>query len=258
MGKIWKSVFLLLVCLLLGAACRKVWEIRVHTQDLTRQAEELETAMASLGREEAELQRNLAKWYNYHLEQGTEGMGAAYESVRNFGQGQMAVRGVPEWSRKVPVYHGDKGVVGHDSSTALPLGGRGKHTVLLVSETFPWEEGVSLYIDCLGQRLTYRVESVQVMAGHWSTEWPGAGEQDLLTLVYDRARTRTLIRCIRSGELVIRERESLYVPAILLPAAAAPGLLLTWLGWRKWFANHGQKRRSCGFYCKNRRKAKVL
>ena len=258
MGKIWKCLCMLLAGLMLRYTNLKVHKMKDHVRELNRQGEELEAVMASLGSGEAELHRNLAKWYNYNLELGTPGLEWTYENILNFGQGQMAVLGVPEWELKLSVYHGGRGAVSHVPSTPLPLGGQGKHTILHLAEIFPWTEGLSLYIDCPGLRLLYRVESIQVMGAGWSPERPTEGGQDLLTLVYDRGNTRTLIRCVRCSELVLRQREVKRIfpysvrVTVLLTAASVCRL------WIKCAGASVRKPKNYGFFHKNRGKTKLL
>ena len=209
MGRIWKKLCLILaILMIMGMVDRQIRKEQTRIQKLNWQAEELESTMDSLGPEGAAMQRNLAKWYNYNLELGTEGLESAYGTILNFGKGQMAVLGVPEWELKLTIYHGTGGLVNHDPATPLPLGGRGNHTILQLSEDLPWTEGMSLYIECLGQRIIYRVESIQTLECGRNQERSADGEQDLLTLVYDREDTRTLVQCVRSGELVLREEKN--------------------------------------------------
>ena len=230
MGKIWKTLCLiLLVVLAVGFRQQRKQETQTMTREWIRQAEEVEAAVAALGMDALERQKNLAKWYNYNLELGTAGLGEAYRDILNFGGGHMAVLTVPQWELRMPIGHGGGGAVSHDPATALPIGGRGNHTVLYLTEAFPWSEEMCLYIDCLGQRLTYRVISVQEENGEFTPEDPE--KADLLTLVFQREGACVLVRCERSTELVIRQEESgAYFPRTA-PAAALPVLMLVWI-WR--------------------------
>lgn len=212
----------------------------------------LEARMAAMGEGEREVQRNLAKWYNYNLEQGTPGLSWTYGGILNFGNGMMALLEVPELDLRLPIFHGPEGAVGHDPESSLPIGGRGNHTVLTLSERYRWAEGQLLYIDCLETRLAYRVESVQVMPGGWSTARPTEAGQDLLTLVYDRGSTRTLIRCLRCSELNVRETERAMPLRSAALAWLAPFLLIFPALWReRRYAAGVQNTRICGF---NRKK----
>ena len=52
------------------------------------------------------------------------------------------------------------------------------------------------------------VTRIQTLECGRNQERSADGEQDLLTLVYDREDTRTLVQCARSGELVLREEKN--------------------------------------------------
>lgn len=259
MGRKWKKRCLIVTLLLgLGISFLQIRREQMRMGELIRQAEKLEMEMASLGREEAELHRNLAKWYNYNLELGTPGLESSYETILNFGQGRMVVLAVPDWDLKLSIYHGSGGTVYHDPSTPLPIGGRGNHTILWITQPFPWTEGMNLYINCLGKQLLYRVESVQVMRAGWSVERPKEGGQDLLSLVYDGRNTRCLVRCVRCDELVLREGKTGELDWSAIPAILVPGLLffVLWLGRR--YISSAQRTRKRGFFHKTRGKTKLL
>lgn len=259
MGRILKTLCLVLaVVLVLGLAQQRKLRGNSSARELIRQAEELEASVAALGPEEMTHQRNLARWYNYNLELGTDGLEEAYETILNFGGGRMAVLGVPEWELRMPIYHSGGGGINHDPATSMPIGGRGTHAVLHLNQSFPWTEGISLYIDCLGQRLTYRVVSVQVEDGKTEPERPGEKGEDLLTLVFDQEETRTQIRCERSGELVIRQEESGAHFPWAAPAAAFPVLLLVWIWRGKGPAKAVRNGRIYGFCRKNIGKTKLF
>lgn len=198
---------MLLVCILVlgsGLWLARKWQNQRHAW--TTQAERILQYTEKLGPEGREKYRNLAKWYNYNLDQGTPGLWSYYPGILDLGGGAMAVLEVPEWDLLLPVLHGTGAVVGHDPSTPLPIGGRGTHTVLTISHWLPWKEGQRLYIECLEQKLCYRVESVRVLPALWPTERPTEAGQEILTLVFDRKNTRTMIRCLRCGELELREQ----------------------------------------------------
>ena len=254
MRKICKTLcFILVMLLALGVTRSKKSNREGLFQELNRQAEAVDAAVAALEPEQITHQRNLARWYNYNLELGTQGLEGAYGSILNFGGGRMAVLGVPEWELRMVIHHGSGGAVNHDPATALPLGGRGDHTVLYLTEYLPWTEGLNLYIDCLGQRLTYRVESLCRTDG---TEPLEEGE-NRITLVFDQGGSRTLIRCVRCGELVLRQGEKGTRLPWAAPAAALPGLILFWIWRGKGSAKWELKRKNGGLCRKNREKTKL-
>lgn len=254
MGKIRKILCLTLaVLLVLPWHRQKQLPGEMSVQELNRQAEKVESAVANLSTEDINHQRNLAKWYNYNLELGTAGLEGAYETILNFGQGRMAVLGIPEWQLRMPIHHGGGGVANHDPATYLPLGGRGQHTIVYLTEYFPWTGGMSLYIDCLGQRLTYRVERVQIT----DEIEPQEEGENLLTLVYDRGESRTLIRCTRCAELVLRQEEMTEDGSPVALGLLVPLLALGWICRRKRSAKYLHKGRFFGFCRKNRGKTKL-
>lgn len=259
MGKIIKTLCLALAVLVaLGLTQLKKQNRESTRRELNRQAEAVELAVDALESEEITHQKNLVKWYNYNLKLGTTGLESAYETILNFGGGRMAVLGVPEWELRMAIYHGSGGTVNHDPATALPLGGREHHTILYLTEDLPWAEGMSLYIDCLGQRLTYRVESVETVDGLRRADFTGRAGENLLTLVFDRGETHTLIRCTRCGELVLRQGETGARFPWAAPAAALPALILVWIWRGKRPVKHERKGKNWGLYRKNRGKAKLF
>lgn len=183
-----------------------------------------ETRMNGLGDAQLERQRNLAKWYNYSLKLGDPALPWAYSGILDFGDGAMAVLEVQALDLRLPVFHGTEGTVGHDPSTSFPIGGRGNHTVLTLRAAYDWEVRMPVYIECLGKRLAYQVESVHVMPMGWCTDRPTQAGQDLLTLVHDSGSTRTLIRCVRCLDLTVRPVEQADFRSVLL-AAMSPMLL---------------------------------
>ena len=113
-----------------------------------------------------------------------------------------------------------------------------------------------MYIDCLGQRLNYRVISVQPEKVGMPPDVPEG--EELLTLVFDREGTRTQVHCRRSGELVIRQEVSgANFPWAAL-ASALPLLILVWIWRGKWTAKAVRNGRIYGFCRKNIGKTKLF
>jgi sortase (surface protein transpeptidase) len=253
---------MLKICTLLAfllALVAVVWTVRRWYRDRAenaRQVAAVEVAVSTLGEKAWNHHRNLAKWYNYHLERGTPGLWSTYEDILDLGEGRMAVLEVPELGLKLPVSHGQGGIVGHDRDTALPIGGRGRHTVLFLRWGYNWEEGMQISVVCLGRRLTYRVESVQVMPQPWSLERPAGAGQDLLTLVYDRAGTRTLVRCVRCQTLAVREKQPLPAAGWTV-AVLILGLMLS-AGLRQWSSERKHLPENCRFMGRKRRNPELF
>lgn len=251
MGKRWRKLWVAVLCL---ALCLTVWALNVRcaeAEEDARQVAALEAAVASLGEAQLEKHRDLAKWYNYQLEQGKMELRGNYDDILNLGNGRMGLLEVPELHLRQVICHGTAGEVGHDPASPLPIGGLENHTVLTLTRWYPWEPEQAVYIDVLGQRLNYRVESVQVMRAGWSVERPRSAGQDLLTLVFDQGSTRTIIRCIRCTGLTVREKEESrnvgWLP--ILP------LCVPWLVFR--YAKGKVMPRIRGFYRKTRGKSKL-
>lgn len=153
----------------------------------------LENRMASLEAESIEKQLKIAKWYNYQLEQGKYLSERDYQSIWNLGQGQMGLFSVPELELAVPITHGIGGRAGHDPASALPTGGREEQTVLYLQVPVLWREGMELRTVLPGAETVWQVESIQRMPPNWPADHPGGTA--LLTIVYDRGNTRTIVRC---------------------------------------------------------------
>lgn len=209
----WKYVItgtaLLLALVVVVLQLRSAWEERQENQ---RRLDVLRQGWETMEEQEKTMHRDLARWYNLnlHLDTPSPGFQEAYESILNFGEGMMGTLTIPGLALSIPMTHGTVGEAGHDPASALPIGGRGNHTVIhmgnWMGSALP-EPGTVVVIECLGTSLIYRVESVQVMPAEWS---PDREEEnrDLLTLVLDGrvglSRARTLIRCGRSNTLDIQ------------------------------------------------------
>ena len=250
--KFWTAVACLTA---LGLVAWKVQNCMIQQWEMESRMTALEAKIESLGEQGRKAYWDLAKWYNYHLEQGTPGLWSHYESVLNLGDGVMAVMEIPDLGLRLPVFHGNKGPVGHDRNMPLPIAGRGNHTVLFLSESYGWSEGMPVYIDCLGQRLIYRVESVQVVLKPWPADRPTEAGEDLLTLIYDREDLRTLVRCVRCQSLSVRESpvRLRWLEMTLVP----PAVLVAGAGLR-WCTVRTQKRLFYAFLVKKLRKNQVI
>lgn len=253
--RLWSAI---MVCFALMVT---VWPVAARINDReksARQVEGIEKCVASLGEEQLSRYWNLAKWYNHQMEQGNEELRGLYSRILDLGEGRMGILAVPELRLQLPISHGYGGKAGHDPNSPLPIGGRGNHTVLILTEAYDWKTGQMVYIDILGQRLSYRVESVQVMPAGWNPERPGAGGEDMLTLVLDRGNTRTMIRCVRCADLTVRPVESdTYRQAILAAVLPLTALLPAYV-WRRRYAKREHTLRICGFCRKNPEKSNLF
>lgn len=196
MGRKWIGIltFLSVLAALLAVTVpvqARIMELQRREQTAAALREQLE----SLDSEEIRMQRNLCRWYNQNLRNPKPDryFRTAYDSILNLGEGIMGMLEVPELGLCIPITHGTDGAAGHDPNSPLPIGGRDNHTVLHLDQAYLWEEGMTVWIWIPGQRLWYRVESIQVMPAGWSTACPSPAE--MLHLVFDRGNTRTIIRC---------------------------------------------------------------
>lgn len=156
--------------------------------------EQLERDLEHQSEEQAELQENLARWYNVNLLRGenAEPIEEAYHSILCFSGGIMGSIEIPKLGLWLPICHGSETTRGvtHMEKTAFPIGGQGNHTVLTGPAETPegkifgdlifLEEGDLFYIHILGNTLTYRVREKNVHCGEEIQPLPG---EDLCTLL---------------------------------------------------------------------------
>lgn len=177
--------------------------------------EQLDRDMARQSGEQAQLQENLARWYNLNLllGDGAEPVERAYPAILCFSDGIMASIEIPKLGLLLPIYHSpeaERGVT-HMEGTALPIGGTGNHTVLVGPAELPegkvfgdlifLEEGDLFYIHILGSTLTYRVTEVGTHHPGKFQPVPGEDRCTLLMRGKDRAEARTVaVSAIRREE----------------------------------------------------------
>lgn len=139
-----------------------------------------------------------------------------YYKTLNVG-GIMGVIRIPAINVKLPIYHGtgeaslQKGV-GHIAKTALPIGGKGNHTVLTGhraladAEMFDGlvrlESGDIFLIDVLGETLAYQVDLIQVVEPEDLSALKAKEDEDYITLItctpYAVNSHRLLVRGVRT------------------------------------------------------------
>lgn len=254
-GKLLKLWSFLAFIFVLAIVAGKMYIWISEQQEMACRLQALEAKVDAMTDGERKFHRDIAKWYNYNLEQGTPGLWSAYERVLDLEDGMMAILDVPDLRLRLPVSHGQESPVGHDPDTPLPIGGRGNHTVLFLSRGYVWEEGMPVYIDCLGRRIIYQVESVEVLAPPWPAEQPAEAGQDLLTLLHDRGNQRTLVRCVRCQSLSVRDQTSRleWQGVVIAPLAV---LLLSAV--LRWYSAGKQKFLFCAFLPRKLRKNLVI
>lgn len=107
------------------------------------------------------IQENLARWYNYQLQNGGDCAGA-YDSILYYSNGILGMVEVPSCELRLPIYHGvDSAAVGHDPTTPFPIGETGNHTVLVTGLPLNLNPGDTFLVHILGQTLTYQVVAVR-------------------------------------------------------------------------------------------------
>lgn len=132
-----------------------------------------------MSKEDVQKQWQLAKKYNryiYDKQQGNPTEPLAYKNIANIGD-TMGTIDIPAIDiKKMPFYHGtsyttlDKGL-GHIESTSIPVGGKDTHAVItghsgvknqvLFTDVRNLEEGDIFYINILGRRLAYEIDSFE-------------------------------------------------------------------------------------------------
>lgn len=196
MGRKWIGILTFLS--LLGALLAVTVPVQnriLELQEQEQKAAALREQMESLDADTIRMQNNLCRWYNQNLcnPEPDRYFSMTYDSILNLGEGIMGMLELPELGLCIPITHGTSGAAGHDPDSPLPIGGGGNHTVLHLDEAYLWEEGMDIWVWIPGQRLWYRVESIQMMPAGWDTACPSPAE--MLIMIYDRGNTRTIIRC---------------------------------------------------------------
>lgn len=145
-----------------------------------------------------------------------------YDDVLNV-DGVMGYIEIPKIGVKLPIYHGTSEEVlergaGHIESTALPIGGAYRHSVISGHRGLPSAElftrldemelGDIFFIHVLGQRLAYEVDQITTIE---------PTELDSIMPIPDRDLV-TLLTCtpygINSHRLLVRGSRTEYVPEI--------------------------------------------
>lgn len=141
--------------------------------------EKYDHELERMSKEEIENQWKLAKKYNQYIfkkQQGEQVEPMAYKNIANVGD-TMGTVDIPAIDiKKMPFYHGtsfrtlDKGL-GHIESTSIPVGGKDTHAVItghsgvknqvLFTDVRNLEEGDVFFINILGKRLAYEIDSFE-------------------------------------------------------------------------------------------------
>lgn len=207
-----------------------------------REVNSYEERIYELEQSEINSKLNFAKWYNLCLSgyMGEENYDSAYGSILDIKDGMMGYVEIERGRCRIPIFHSTQQVhsgyvLTHMHGSALPLGGKGNHTILhgpqLVSRM---EEGDVFTIQILGKKLDYTVERVQTVTPGKTNGLLPSAEEDRCTLIttvtqgYDQKKR--MIHGIRTDAIPAKEeadrRENLlalftvcFFSALIMPFA---------------------------------------
>lgn len=192
----------LLIALQLGAAVGWL----VYGAGKKTAAGENWTLNLELSAEEWQMQENLALWYNLNLSNSDEGMPSnSYGQILFLEDGIMCSIEFPQVGKELPVWHGarEKHPMGltHLPDSALPVGGKGNHTVLTCKEAgisgmaLPEKED-HFILHTMQNKITYRVCDVDT-SRRKPTAPRAEAEKDLCSIWIRRERDWVIIRGVR-------------------------------------------------------------
>ncbi|MBO0452071.1 class A/C sortase [Enterococcus sp. MJM16] len=165
-------------------------------------------ALKKMSKKEKAEQYELAKRYNAYIfdkQQGKLPEPLAYKSIIKNESGVMGTIDIPAIDiEKMPFYHGtsfktlDKGL-GHLEGTSIPIGGKNTRSVItghsgvknqiLFTDVKNLQEGDLFYINILGKRLAYKIDSFEEIL---------PSESDKVNIVKGKDRV-TLLTCTPPG-----------------------------------------------------------
>ncbi len=142
-----------------------------------------------------------------------------YANILHVGEAMGSIQ-IPSIGLETPIYHGvgeevlSRGI-GHMSNTSLPVGGKGTHTALTGHRGLPSAKlfrhldevdiGDLFHIDTLDERLTYKVDQIEVVHPtdlHWLTI---EEDHDYATLITCEPYMINTHRLLVRGERVTEE-----------------------------------------------------
>lgn len=208
----------------LGAAAAVALYLNMWFQEAREQQEylrRLQAQVLELNEESLEKNRNLARWYNYSLENGMQ-KPDAYPSILSFG-GDIGWLTLPG-EQVIPIHHGGKddswGAV-HDPESDFPLGTAGECTVLRLVQPpgRAMEQGNIVTVNCLNESLLYRVEKIRerLNGDKYLTEEAG------LTLLVAEKNSLRAVWCSRISQWEEPEKQEDPEQSAVEPAMAAVG-----------------------------------
>lgn len=147
-----------------------------------------------------------------------------YEEVLNVnGDGVMGYIEIPKIDVYLPIYHGTSEEVlakgaGHIEASALPIGGKYRHSVISAHRGLPsaelftrldeLEEGDQFYIHVLDQTLAYEVDQISVIEPEDLSELSAYEDHDYVTLL-----TCTPYG-VNTHRLLVRGERTEYIPEV--------------------------------------------
>lgn len=151
--------FLLILIFLVGcqAPCQTEAPDYAFEAPISHWERELEEASPQA----IQLQQELARWYNYRLSNGMDCQ-QAYESILFYTDGILGTVEFPSLDLQLPIYHGTEApALGHEPTSAFPIGEAGNHSVLVTELPISLEAGDVYLIHIPGSVLTYQVVTVR-------------------------------------------------------------------------------------------------
>lgn len=161
-----------------------------------------ENALKKMSKEESTKQYQLAKLYNQYVfdkQQGNRPEPMDYKNIIKNDSGVMGTLDIPSIDiEKMPFYHGtsyktlDKGL-GHLDTTSIPVGGKNTRSVItghsgvknqiLFTDVKNLKEGDIFYINILGKRLAYQIDSFEEILPSESDKVKIVEGKDMVTLL---------------------------------------------------------------------------
>lgn len=146
-----------------------------------------------------------------------------YNDILNFNDGVMGYIKIPKIDVNLPIYHGsDESVLSkgaaHVPNTALPIGGKGNHTVISAHTAYPEQvffdnlqdltDGDYIYISVLGDTLIYQVCDMNIVEPTDVELLQSNKDKDLLSLVTCYPYAINSHRLIVTAEFISKSDEN--------------------------------------------------
>lgn len=158
-----KRIITLWAVLIFLSGCGETRGIEAEAPNFDTALSRLAEDMQAGGAENLTLQKELARWYNFGLADGSSTASAsAYNSILFYTDGILGAVEFPSLSLRQPIYHGTGCAgFGHDPTTPFPIGEMGNHSVLVTEQNLSLAIGDRFIIHILEEKLTYRVIAIR-------------------------------------------------------------------------------------------------